>query len=190
MVCHGWKGGTGTASRRLDPEEGGYTLGVLVQANHGNPRRLTIAGAPVGRELVPEPTRPLPVPPGTGSIIVVVGTDAPLLPHQLQRVAKRAAFGIGRTGGLGENSSGDLLLAFSSANPDIVKADGPMEVRMLPNHRLNPLFAAAAEATEEAIINALVAAETMTGAGGLTVPAIPHERLVVVLRHYGRGTAA
>lgn len=186
MICHGWKGGTGSASRRLDLEHGGHALGVLVQANHGNSRRLTIAGVPVGRELAPEPISQQTTHPGTGSIIVVVATDAPLLPHQLQRVAKRAALGIGRTGGLGENSSGDLLLAFSTANPGVVKADGAVEVQMLPNHRLDPLFAAAAEATEEAIVNALVAAETMTGAGGLTVPAIPHDRLLEVLRRYGR----
>src|SRR5262249_42748322 len=125
MTCHGWKGGTGTASRQLPEDAGGYRVGVLVQANHGNPRRLTVAGVPVGRELVPERRRESPAPPGAGSIIVVVATNAPLLPHQLEPVAKRAALGVGRTGGLGENSSGDLLIAFSTANPGVVKAAYP-----------------------------------------------------------------
>jgi len=186
MTCHGWKGGTGTASRQLPEDAGGYRVGVLVQANHGNPRRLTVAGVPVGRDLVPERRRESPAPPGAGSIIVVVATNAPLLPHQLERVAKRAALGVGRTGGLGENSSGDLLIAFSTANPGVVKAADPAAVTMLPNHRIDPLFAACVEATEEAIINALIAAETMTGADGLTVPAIPHDRLREVLRRYGQ----
>ena len=185
MICHGWKGGTGTASRRLSTEEGGYTVGVLVQANHGNPRRLTIAGVPVGAELVPKYPRP-PVPPGTGSIIVVVATDAPLLPKQLDRLAKRAALGIARVGGLGENSSGDLLVAVSTANPGAVSAKERATVSMVTNDALDPLFGAAADATEEAIVNVLVAAETMTGANNFTVPELPHDALVEILRKYNR----
>jgi D-aminopeptidase len=185
MICHGWKGGTGTASRRLSTEQGGYTVGVLVQANHGNPRRLTIAGVPVGAELVPKYPRP-PVPPGAGSIIVVVATDAPLLPKQLDRLAKRAALGIARVGGLGENSSGDLLVAFSIANPGAVTAKERATVSMVTNDALDPLFGAAADATEEAIVNVLVAAETMTGANNFTVPELPHDALVEILRKYNR----
>lgn len=186
MICHGWKGGTGTASRRLDMADGGYTVGVLVQANHGSARRLTIAGVPLGAELMPEYQRKPPISPGAGSIIVVVATDAPLLPTQLKRLAKRAALGIGRLGGLGENGSGDLLIAFSTANPGIAAAPGPSRVTMLANNQIDPLFEATEQATEEAIVNALIAAETMTGADGLTVPALPRERVLRILRAHNR----
>jgi D-aminopeptidase len=169
MICHGWKGGIGTASRLV----GDHVVGVLVQANHGSARRLTIDGVPVGRELRPPPRLP------QGSIIVLVATDAPLLPHQCERLARRAALGIGRTGGAGEDSSGDLLLAFSTQ--PVAET-----VRMHPNARMNDLFYAAVEATEEAIVNALLAAETMTGRRGLTVPALDAEALVEVLRRHGR----
>jgi D-aminopeptidase len=175
MVCHGFKGGTGTSSRRTDE----WTVGVLVQANHGGRRRLSIDGVPVGRELgadcVPGPTRP------DGSIIVIVATDAPLLPHQCERLARRASLGIGRTGGAGETTSGDLLLAFATGN------ELPSEtVGMVPNERINVLFHAAIEATEEAIVNALLGAETMTGRNGNTVYALEPDLLLEVMRKYGR----
>jgi D-aminopeptidase len=176
MVCHGFKGGIGTASRIT---EEGHVVGVLVQANHGRRTRLTIDGVPVGKELgpdtVPGPTKP------DGSIIVVVATDAPLLPHQCARLAQRATFGIARTGGAGENSSGDLVLALATGN------QLPAEtLRTMPNDALNDLFYAVIEATEEAIVNALLAAETMTGRGGATVHALEADRLLEVMRRYGR----
>ena len=169
MICHGWKGGIGTASRVA----GEHVVGVLVQANHGHPARLVIDGVPVGRELTPPPRAPM------GSIVVLVATDAPLLPHQCDRLARRAALGIGRTGGAGENSSGDLLLALSTQPVGAT-------VRMQPNERMNDLFYAAVEATEEAIVNALLAAETMTGRGGVTVPALDPDALVDALQRHGR----
>jgi L-aminopeptidase/D-esterase-like protein len=185
MICFGWKCGTGTASRKLDDTQGGYTVGVLVQSNFGNPRNLTIAGVPVGRELK-TPAASEPKAAGSGSIIVVVATDAPLLPMQLKRLATRAMLGVGRIGGLGEDSSGDLMLAFSTANPGAVSAQKIATVQMVPNDELNPLFAATEEATEEAIVNAIVAAKTMTGANNITVQAIPHDQLQQVLKKYNR----
>ena len=185
MVAHQFKGGAGTASRKLDAGSGGYTVGVLVQANYGARSGLTIAGVPVGKEiadLMPKEGAP----PDTGSIIVVVATDAPLLPHQLKRLARRAALGIARNGGIGGNSSGDIFIAFSTANPGAGKNAGPVSLQMLPNDRINPLFAATVQATEEAIINAMVAAETMTGVNGNTVYAVPHDRLREALRKYNR----
>jgi D-aminopeptidase len=180
MICHEFKGGIGTASRRT---EGGHTVGVLVQANHGQRRRLTVAGVPVGEELgadrIPTPGGPE----GAGSIIVVVATDAPILPHQCARLAKRAALGIGRTGGLGEDSSGDLLLAFATGNRGL-KFPEPDTVTSL--WRMNDLFAAAVEATEGAILNALLAADTMTGIDGHTAHAIDPDALLDVMRRYGR----
>jgi D-aminopeptidase len=169
MICHGYKGGIGTASRRV----GEWTVGVLVQANHGRHARLQIDGVPVGRELrAPERKT-------AGSIIVIVATDAPLLPHQCERVAQRSVMGIARTGGAGENSSGDLILAFSTQEVGET-------VRLVPNERIDPLFYAVIEATEAAIVNALLAAETMTGRGGVTVPAIEEQALAGVMRRYGR----
>lgn len=185
MICFGWKCGTGTASRKLPDAQGAYTVGVLVQANFGNPHNLTIAGVPVGREVMPLPLAE-PKPAGSGSIIVVVATDAPLLPMQLKRLAKRTMLGVGRIGGLGEDSSGDLMLAFSTANPGAVSAKKIATVQMIPNDEINPLFAATEEATEEAIVNAIVAAKTMTGANSITVQAIPHDQLQQVLRKYNR----
>lgn len=185
MICFGWKGGTGTASRRLSDTDGGYTVGVLVQANFGRARNLTIAGVPVGQELTPPPLL-VPKPPGSGSIIVVVATDAPLLPIQLKRLAKRTILGVGRIGGLGENSSGDLMLAFSTANPGAVSAKKTATVLMVPNEEMNPLFAATEQATEEAIVNALIAAKTMTGANGITVEGIPHDQVQQALKKYNR----
>jgi L-aminopeptidase/D-esterase-like protein len=189
MISYGFKGGTGTASRRLPesaPGETGYTVGVLVQSNHGRRNRLTIAGVPVGKEipdLLPEPGKHAD---GEGSIIVVVATDAPLLPTQLRRLARRAALGIGRVGGAGENTSGDILLAFSTANPGAAKPDGLVTLTMLPNDRMDPLLEATVDATEEAIVNAMIAAETMTGADGNTVHALPQDRLLDILRKYHR----
>lgn len=188
MVCHGFKGGIGTASRRLSDEEGGYTVGVLVQANYGRRKHLTIAGVPVGEEipdLLPE-IQAGPPPMGAGSIIGVVATDAPLLPHQLKRIAQRVGLGIARVGGMGGNSSGDIFLAFSTANPGGWQRVEVAQVALLPNDRITPLFEATVFATEEAVVNALVAARTMTGRNGNTVHAIPHDRLQAALRKYNR----
>ena len=185
MVAHQFKGGTGTASRKLDEASGGYTVGVLVQANYGSRAGLMVAGVPVGREitdLMPKEGAPV----DAGSIIVVIATDAPLLPHQLKRIATRASLGIARNGGIGGNSSGDIFIAFSTANPGAAKDAGPAGLKMLPNDRINPLFAATVQATEEAIINAMAAAETMSGVNGNTVYAMPHERLRDVLKKFNR----
>lgn len=180
MICHGFKGGTGTASRVLRKEEGGYTVGVLVQANHGRRDRLAVDGVPVGRSIPPDRV-PLPNYEPAGSIIGVVATDAPLLPGQCARLAQRAGLGVARTGGAGENSSGDIFLAFATGNRGVGAVDGTVAVEMLPNDRINPLFYAAIEATEEAIVNALVAAETMTGRGGVTAYALEPASLLEAL---------
>jgi D-aminopeptidase len=162
MICHGFKGGIGTASRLVDD----YTVGVLVQANHGRRSRLQVNGVAVGRELGPERI-PLPErPPGGGSIIVVAATDAPLLPHQCERLAQRTALGIARTGGAGENSSGDFALAFATGNAGLETDERTVSVEMLSNEHINGLFYGVIEATEEAILNALLGAETMTGKSG------------------------
>jgi L-aminopeptidase/D-esterase-like protein len=185
MIVHNFKGGTGTSSRKLSEKEGGYTVGVLVQANYGSRELLTIAGVPVGKEI----TDLMPVEKkdtDQGSIIVVVATDAPLLPHQLERIVKRVSLGIGVMGGRGGNSSGDIFIAFSTANPEINKDTGLANLTMLPNEQINPLFVATASATEEAIVNAMIAAETMEGVDGHKVYAIPHDRLISVLKKYGR----
>ena len=191
MICHEFKGGTGTASRVAD----GWTVGALVQANYGSRPRLRVDGVPVGRKLgcdvVPSPFE-APRDAGTGSIIVVVATDAPLLPHQLERIAQRPGLGIARVGGAGEHSSGDLFLAFSTANRGRIasyKDDGngsPVEVEMLPDPQISELFWATIESVEEAILNALVAAETMVGADGVTAYALPHDELVDLMRRHGR----
>jgi L-aminopeptidase/D-esterase-like protein len=186
MVAHGFKGGTGTSSRVLTTQEGGYTVGVLVQANYGRRDLLSIAGVPVGKEikdLLPRPGKPND---GAGSIIVVVATDAPLLPHQLKRLVKRVSLAIGEMGGRGEDSSGDIFIAFSTANPEAGKTSGTAQLTMLPNERINPLFRAAVGATTESIVNALVAAETMKGINGNTVYALPHDGLREALKKYGR----
>ena len=186
MICNQFKGGIGTASRRLPADRGGYTIGVLVQCNYGSRAHLSIAGVPVGQE-IPDllPTRDT-IPGERGSIIIVVATDAPLLPHQLKRLAKRASLGVGRLGGTGGNPSGDIFVAFSTANPGAAKPDASVSVTMLPNERIDPLFQATIQATEEAIVNAMVAAETMTGINGMRVYALPHERLRAALRKYNR----
>jgi L-aminopeptidase/D-esterase-like protein len=186
MIAHGFKGGTGTASRLLDAKLGGYTVGVLVQANYGRRALLQIAGAPVGREITDLLPQPGKVDEGQGSIIVVVATDAPLLPHQLDRVVKRVSLGIGVMGGRGENSSGDIFIAFSTANPEATKNEGIVHLEMLPNDQINPIFAATAAATEEAIVNAMIAAEDMEGVNGNKAYAIPHDRLLAILKKYNR----
>jgi len=186
MVCNQFKGGIGTASRRLSAARGGYTVGVLVQCNYGLRARLSIAGVPIGQE-IPDllPTRDT-IPTERGSIIIVIATDAPLLPHQLKRIAKRASLGVGRLGGTGGNTSGDIFIAFSTANPGAARPDSTRALTMLPNERISPLFEATIQATEEAIVNAMVAAETMSGADGLRVYALPHDRLRAALRKYNR----
>jgi D-aminopeptidase len=191
MTCHQFKGGIGTSSRRLQPNQGSYTVGVLVQCNYGSRGQLRIAGAPVGQEIMDLLPRVAGVPAledvaGDGSIIIVVATDAPLLPHQLKRVAKRASLGIGRMGGTASNGSGDIFVAFSIANPGADGKAGPVNIQMLGNDQLSTLFEATAQATEEAITNALVAARTLTGANGFTVSALPHDRLREVLKKYNR----
>ena len=206
MRCLGFKGGIGSASRVV-ADEGGYTVGVLVQCNFGSRQDLRVAGVPIGdaiKDLLPciasddasvRPDMPRcgkesPVDRGEaveqGSIIAIVATDAPLLPHQLKRIATRVALGIGRVGGFGGNSSGDIFLAFSTANPKAAANTGVQRVEMLANPRINALFYATVQATEEAILNAMLAAKTMTGADGLRVHAIPHDRLLGALRRSGR----
>jgi D-aminopeptidase len=184
MIGYGWKGGIGTASRRLDRKAGGYTLGVLVQLNCGRPNELMIAGVPVGHELRPglDPVSAQEL----GSIIIVAATDAPLMPHQLKRIARRLTMGLARTGSVSGNGSGDLFIAFSTANAPRGKRSDVESVKMLRSSRMDPLFTAAVQATEEAIINALLAATTMVGINGYRVEAIPHARLSQVMRKYGR----
>ncbi len=182
MVCNEFKGGIGTASRILRGKDGGYTIGVLVQCNYGQRDQLRIAGVPVGRELSGAPVWNDDV----GSIIVVVATDAPLIPTQLHRLAKRVSLGLARNGSYSGNGSGDIFIAFSVANPQAASADGVRSLTMLPNDALNPLFIATVQATEEAVINAMVAADTMTGVDGHTVEALPIARVQEILRKYHR----
>ena len=186
MVCHSFKGGIGTSSRVLDREKGRYTVGVLVQANYGNRATLTIAGVPVGREIMALGRKVKHNDEGNGSIIVVVATDAPLLPHQLKRLARRVPLGISKVGGFSSNGSGDIFIAFSTANSGAANRREIMKLDMLPNDQMSRLFLAAVQATEEAIVNAMIAAETMTGVNGNTVYALPHERLRKILRKYNR----
>lgn len=193
MICHGFKGGIGTSSRVLPAMAGGYTVGALVQANHGQRALLRMDGVPVGqrigRDAVPLPS----VPEGAGSIIVVIATDAPLLPSQCRRLAQRATLGIARVGGLGENSSGDIFLAFSTGNTGLYRSEmsvEPYTVRMLPNDAISPLFEAVADAVEEAILNALCAATTTTGVNGRVAHALPLDRLQEILREWRRVDSA
>jgi L-aminopeptidase/D-esterase-like protein len=196
MVCYGFKGGTGTASRVLTKDAGGYTVGVLVQCNCGRRPQLTIAGVPVGREIPQQVPYASTAPPDSlpgsetagdvGSIIIVVATDAPLLPHQLKRLARRAALGLARTGSTSGNGSGDIFLAFSTSNPHADAEPGPNTVKTVSNERISPLFNATVEATEEAIVNAMVGAKTMTGIDGHTVIALPHDELKRALQKYQR----
>ena len=188
MVCHMFKCGVGTASRRVAVGSAAYTVGVVVQANHGRRDTLTIAGAPVGREigdLMPELKTP-PARKEMGSIIVVVATDAPLLAHQLERLARRVPLGIGKVGGQGGNGSGDIFLAFSTANPGAARRTGVQDVKMLANDAIDPLLEATIQSTEEAIVNALVAGRTMTGINGNTVYGLPHDRVRQILQKYNR----
>jgi L-aminopeptidase/D-esterase-like protein len=210
MLCNGFKGGIGTSSRVLLAEAGGYTVGVLVQCNYGSRRGLRIAGVPVGQEFndpsicvegseapSQEFLRDMPrcgkstafverSRPELGSIIIVVATDAPLLPHQLDRLVKRAALGLGREGSIASNFSGDIFVAFSTANAGAAAEKGTIALKMMPNEQLDPLFAATVQATEEAVTNAMLAAETMTGADNVRAEAIPHERLREIMRKYNR----
>jgi L-aminopeptidase/D-esterase-like protein len=187
MICNGFKGGIGTSSRKLADKEGGYLVGVLVQCNYGTRQNLRIAGIPVGREIQSED--PYAWVPSDlterGSIIVVVATNAPLLPHQLKRIARRVSLGIGRNGSIAGNGSGDIFIAFSTANPDASDVDHLVELKMVPNDSMDALFATV-QATEEAIVNAMVAAEDMTGIDGHHVSALPHEKLRAVLAKYNR----
>ena len=188
MVCYGFKGGIGTSSRKLDQNAGGYIVGVLVQANFGRRNQLRIAGVPVGTEITEGALSSSEGGPrdDVGSIIIVVATDAPLLSHQLKRLARRAALGVARTGSSSGNGSGDIFVAFSTANPEAAKPTGTIQLTMLPNDRMNQLFEATVQATEEAIVNALIAAETMTGIDGHKVIALPHDRLNQVMKKYNR----
>jgi D-aminopeptidase len=196
MMCYGFKGGTGTASRVLSAGEGGYTVGVLVQCNHGSRPQLTIAGVPVGQALTD--TLPYtiegqsfgviraPEREETGSIIVVLATNAPLLPGQLKRLAQRIPLGVTRTGGIGGNGSGDIFIAFSTANPHAFSNTENREVVTLSNDRINPLLTATIEATEEAIVNALFAGQTLTGINGNRVYGLPKEAVLRILKRYNR----
>jgi D-aminopeptidase len=193
MSCLGFKCGSGTSSRVISAGGSRYTLGVLVQANFGGRQQLTVAGVQVGREINGFESKFDFAPPpaaaeggGRGSIIAIAATDAPLLPHQLRRIALRIGLGVGRTGGTASNFSGDIFLAFSTANPGAAARDGQRNLAMLSNDEIDPLFDATVDATEEAIINAMVAAKTMTGINGNTIHAIPHDQLRAVLRKYGR----
>jgi len=188
MICYGFKGGIGTASRVVSAGQARHTVGVLVQANHGRRRQLLIAGVPVGENIPPDAARDaFEVARGEqGSIIIVVATDAPLLPHQLKRLARRATMGLARTGATSGNGSGDIFIAFSTANPDAFKGEGLADLQMLSNEEISPLFDATAYATEEAIVNALVAADTMVGVDNHRVEGLPHDRLREVLRTHDR----
>jgi L-aminopeptidase/D-esterase-like protein len=188
MICNGYKGGIGTASRRLAPKDGGYMVGVLVQCNYGTRDNLRIAGIPVGREIpAPQPYTYMPSDiVERGSIIVVVATDAPLLAHQLKRIAHRVTLGLGRNGSISGDGSGDIFIAFSTANSGAATSDHVVDLKMLPNDSLDPVFRATVEATEEAIINAMVAARDMVGVDDHRVIALPHEALRAVLKKYNR----
>lgn len=185
MMCHDFKGGIGTASRVVDSQSGHYTVGALVQANYGSRHLLRVDGVPVGREIgfehTPAPRREAP---RTGSIIVVIASDAPLLPMQCKRLAQRATVGLARAGGVGANSSGDIFLAFATGNDLLLGAKAPVELRMVPNYHMTPFFEAVAEAVEESILNALTAAETMVGFQGRTAYALPLDELQRVWRKH------
>ncbi len=192
MMCLGFKGGTGTSSRVVEINGTEYTVGVLVQSNFGSKRKFTVTGVPVGQELMDTLNYEFNAPPtsrrqeGDGSIIVIVATDAPLLPHQLKRIVHRVPLGIALTGGRGSNGSGDIFLAFSTANEGAFNRDESVQVTSLPNDRISILFDATTHAVEEAIINAMVAAETMTGINGNKAHALPHDLLIEVLEKYKR----
>jgi len=182
MICNEFKGGIGTSSRVLEQKYGGYTVGVLVQCNYGWRSQLRIAGVPVGREIADRKVRDNDV----GSIIIVVATDAPLIPNQLKRLVRRASLVLGRDGSFSGDGSGDIFVAFSTANPGAASKQGVRQITMLPNEQMNPLFLATVQATEEAVVNAMVAAETMKGINDFEVIALPHDRLRDVLKKYNR----
>lgn len=182
MICNEFKGGTGTASRRLDDKDGGYTVGVLVQCNYGEREQLRIAGVPVGKEIPDHSVWHDDV----GSIIVVVATDAPLIPTQIKRLARRVSLGLGRDGSYSGDGSGDIFIAFSTANPGAAGSKGLHQLTMLPNSQIDPIFLATVQATEEAVINAMVAAETMKGVDDHYAIALPHDRLREILKKYNR----
>jgi D-aminopeptidase len=194
MICHGFKAGIGTASRVVDGDSGRFTVGALVQANYGAKEALRVDGVPVGWELTQQCAERIGcsdteyairnTPAAQGSIIVILATDAPLLPGQCRRLARRATVGLARAGGVGYNGSGDLFLAFATGNSVPVHPTGPLALRMLPHAHLNPFFDAVAEAVEEAILNSLTAADTMTGFGGFTAPALPLDELLAVMQKY------
>jgi L-aminopeptidase/D-esterase-like protein len=191
MMCLGFKGGTGTSSRVVKIKDSTYTVGVLVQSNFGAKKHLTIAGVPIGKELKDTMNYEIIAPPsyrdeGSGSIIVVVATDAPLLPHQLKRIAARVALGIGIVGGIGGNGSGDIFIAFSTANPTAFQREKFTKLDELPNDLINPLFEGTVQAVEEAIINAMVAAETMEGINGNKAYGLPHKLVIELLKKYNR----
>ncbi len=182
MICNGFKGGTGTASRKLSAKDGGYTVGVLVQCNYGVQSQLRIAGIAVGRELPPG----IPHNDDTGSIIVIVATDAPLLPSQLKRLARRVPLGLGRMGSYSGDGSGDIFMAFSTANPGAWGGGKVKHIDMVPNDDMNPIFLATVQSVEEAVVNAMIAAKTMKGINDFEVRAIPHAELQQVLKKYNR----
>ncbi len=191
MMCLGFKGGTGTSSRVVRIKDSNYTVGVLVQSNFGSKRNLTIAGVPIGKELKDTMNYEIKAPPayrdeGSGSIIVVVATDAPLLPHQLKRIAARVSLGIGIVGGFGSNGSGDIFITFSTANPTAFQRKEFTKLDGMPNDLINPLFEATVQAVEEAIINAMIAAETMEGINGNKAYGLPHNLVIDLLRKYNR----
>lgn len=188
MICAGYKGGIGTSSRKLTLKDGGYTVGVLVQCNYRTRQNLRVAGVPVGREIWsedPAASGPSDIS-ERGSIVIVVATDAPLMAHQLKRLARRVSLGLARDGSVSGNGSGDIFIAFSTANPGAASPSHVVDLKMLPNDLLTPLFAATVEATEEAIVNALVGAESMTGIDNHHVTALPHDQLRAVLKKYNR----
>jgi D-aminopeptidase len=188
MICNEFKGGIGTSSRKFEIKGASYTVGVLVQCNYGVRPNLRIAGVPVGRE-IPEEAAYSSASFGEvdrGSIIVVVATDAPLVSHQLKRLARRVSLGLGRNGSISGNGSGDIFIAFSTANSGAAAADHVVDLKMVPNDLIEPVFASTVQATEEAVINAMVAAETMTGIENHKVIALPHDRLREVLKKYNR----
>lgn len=190
MMCLGFKGGSGSSSRVVKVRDSTYTVGVFVQANFGRKNNLTIAGVPVGKELIDTLNNEFKAPPsyqpGDGSIIVVVATDAPVLPHQLKRIVQRVTLGIGQVGGQGTNGSGDIFIAFSTANQTAFQRNNFTKVDELPNDLINPLFEATIQATEEAIINAMVAAETMEGINGNKAYGLPHKLVIDILKKYNR----
>ena len=190
MICNEFKGGIGTASRKIETKAGPFTVGVLVQCNYGSRPNLRIAGVPVGKEIAEDPAYASTsfADADRGSIIVVVATDAPLVAHQLKRLARRVSLGLGRDGSISGNGSGDIFIAFSTANSGAAAADHVVDLKMLPNDMIEPVFAATVQATEEAVINAMVAAETMIGIENHRVIALPHDRLRAVLKKYNRLT--